>query len=149
MTDALLFQPPLELEGLGQAIEGFQRLQGLPTPDGRVDPDRRTLRRFNEILDPEPFAAGLTVRPLDAGQPTSVESMTSLTPVKASLVSDLVFDWTNVTGKGTISYFQLDEAVVPKWFGVLVPEGVSSFDNIHLFFHPTLAQRLVYMDWVS
>jgi hypothetical protein len=43
----------------------------------------------------------------------------------------------------------LGQAVVPKWFGVLVPEGVSSFDNIHLFFHPTLAQRLVYMDRVS
>lgn len=134
-----VFAPPLELEGLGEAIEGFQRFQGLPVQDGRVDPGGRTLRRFNEILDPETFAAGLTVRPLDPGRATSVES-TSWSPVEASLVSDLVFQWTDVTGKGTISYFQLDEAVVPRWFGVLVPEGVSSFDKIHLFFHPTPAQ---------
>jgi hypothetical protein len=134
-----VFAPPLELEGLAQAIEGFQRFQGLPVQDGRVDPGGRTLRRFNEILDPETFAAGLTVRPFDPGRATSVES-TSWSPVEASLVSDVVFEWTGVTGKGTISYFQLDEAVVPKWFGVLIPEGVSSFDKIHLFFHPTPAQ---------
>ena len=134
-----LFAPPLELDGLGQAIEGFQRFQGLPVQDGRVDPGGRTLRRFNEILDPETFAAGLTVRPFDPGRPASVES-TSWRPVEASLVSDFVFEWTGVTGKGTIFYFQVDEAVVPRWFGVLVPEGVSSFDKIHLFFHPTPAQ---------
>src|SRR5215217_2976662 len=134
-----LFAPPLELDGLGQAIEGFQRFQGLPVQDGRVEPGGRTLRRFNEILDPETFAAGLTVRPFDPGRPASVES-TSWRPVEASLVSDFVFEWTGVTGKGTIFYFQVDEAVVPRWFGVLVPEGVSSFDKIHLFFHPTPAQ---------
>jgi hypothetical protein len=134
-----VFAPPLELDGLGQAVEGFQRFQGLPVIDGRVDPGGRTLRRFNEILDPETFAAGLTVQPLDPGLATSVES-TSWRPVEASLISELVFEWTGVTGKGTISYFQLDEDVVPKWFGVLVPEGVSSFDKIHLFFHPTPAQ---------
>ncbi len=134
-----LFGPPLELEGLGQAIVEFQRFQGLPVQDGLVDPSGRTLRRFNEILDPETFAAGLTVQPFDPGRPASVES-TSWSPVEASLASDLVFEWTGVTGKGTIFYFQVEEAVVPKWFGVLVPEGVSSFDKIHLFFHPTPAQ---------
>jgi hypothetical protein len=55
-------------------------------------------------------------------------------------VSESVFKWTGVTGKGKISYFELDDNVVPRWFGVLVPDGVSSFDKAHIFFHPTPSQ---------
>jgi hypothetical protein len=74
-----------------------------------------------------------------SGLATAVDQ-TTWTPIEASLMSEVVFKWTGATGKGRISYFELDENVVPKWFGVLVPEGVKSFNKAHIFFHPTPAQ---------
>ncbi|MCX7671842.1 MAG: peptidoglycan-binding protein [Anaerolineae bacterium] len=136
-----IFAPPLTIEGLGQAIQAFQAFQGLPVQDGRVDPGGRTLRRINEILNPGEFPAAETVRPLTgvAGLETAVDRET-WTPDPASFVSDFVFRWSRIAGRGKISYFQLSEPLVPRWFGVLVPEGVTSFDKVHIFFHPTPAQ---------
>ena len=41
-----IFAPPLSIDGLGQAIELFQRTQRLPKADGKVDKGGSTLRRF-------------------------------------------------------------------------------------------------------
>jgi hypothetical protein len=143
-----IFGPPLSVEGLGQAIEMFQSCQRLPVRDGRVDPGGATLRRINEILNPgaippappTPEKTG-NVRPMASasGLATAVDQ-TTWTPIEASLVSEMVFRWTGINGRGRISYFELDESAVPRWFGVLVPDGVNSFDKIHIFFHPTPAQ---------
>jgi hypothetical protein len=131
-----IFAPPLSLDGLGQAIAAFQGTQGLMAqPDGRVDPGGATLRRLNAILFPDEIG----ISTLDVGLPVSVDKNT-WTPDEASLATEFVFGWTSAAGRGTIGYFQLSSAVVPRWFGVLVPEGISSFEDVHIFFHPTPAQ---------
>ncbi len=133
-----VFGPPLTTEALGEAVAQFQAVQGLlPHPDGRVDPGGASLRRLNAILFPDEVG----VRPLadQTGLATSVSS-TVWAPDPESLASEYAFRWTSVAGAGQIHYFQLDEAVVPRWFGVLVPDGTVEFDRVHLFFHPTPAQ---------
>jgi hypothetical protein len=133
--------PPLTIADLGDAIEAFQTFQTLPYIDGRVDPGGSTIGRINEILNPAPPVVPGKVRPLQAGagMATAVND-TVWSPVEASLVSDYVFNWEGVTGQGTITYFQLDEQVVPRWFGALVPSGTTEFDKLHIFFHPTPGQ---------
>ena len=151
-----IFAPPLTVEGLGQAIEMFQKFQRLSARDGRVDPGGGTLRRINEILNPgailpvprPPGGTGniLPMTTNTSGLAATVDQNT-WTPNEASLASELVFKWTGVTGKGKISYFELDEKVVPRWFGILVPDGIISFDKAHIFFHPTPGQvRAGYYD---
>lgn len=135
------FAPPLTIDGLGQAIEAFQRFHGLPVQDGRVDPGGRTLRRLNELLNPGATPPAGLVRPLvGAAGLANIVNASTWTPVESSLPLEHVFQWTNVAGSGAISYFQIDEPVAPRWFGALVPHGLTSFDKIHIFFHPTPAQ---------
>jgi hypothetical protein len=141
-----IYAPPLTVEGLGQAIEMFQKVQKLPVKDGRVDPSGGTLRRINEILNPgaappTPVVASGALRPMSntSGLPTSVD-LNTWSPVESSLVSEFVFQWEGRSGKGRMSYFELDENVAPRWFGALVPEGLMSFDKAHIFFHPTPSQ---------
>lgn len=145
-----IFGPPLSVDGLGQAVHAFQTFQKLPARDGRVDRGGNSLRRINEILNPNqapgpapaPAPGGIgTVRELVnvAGLATFVNTAT-WTPVEQSLTTEMVFGWTGVTGAGTIRYFELDEKVVPRWFGVLIPNGTTSFDKAHIFFHPTPGQ---------
>lgn len=132
-----VFAPPLSLDGLAQAIAAFQSAQGLMAqPDGRVDPGGNTLRRINAILFPDEIGVG----PLSVGLPESVDKNT-WTPDEASLVSEFVFGWTSAAGRGTIKYFEFGSAEVPRWFGVLIPEGTMSFEDVHIFFHPTPAQE--------
>ncbi len=144
-----IFAPPLSIDGLAQAIRGFQDFHTLPARDGRVDPGGGTLKKINAVLFP-----GLVPRPptppqgtgrlkvIDAVAHSLVTSVNKPvnTPVEASLVRDLLFDWTVVAGGGRITYFELDEVVVPRWFGVLVPNGTTRFSSVHIFFHPTPAQ---------
>jgi hypothetical protein len=40
----------------------------------------------------------------------------------------------------TTMLFAIADAVVPNWFGVALPRGISDFTRPHLFFHPTPAQ---------
>ncbi|HZO52460.1 MAG TPA: hypothetical protein VFB63_07080 [Bryobacteraceae bacterium] len=61
-------------------------------------------------------------------------------PVEASLTHDKVFEWTTVSGSGSVQYFQIFEDVVPNWFGVVVPDGVTAPRDVLLFFHPTPGQ---------
>lgn len=146
-----IFGPPLSPDGLAQAIESFQRFHRLPVKDGKVDPRGKTLGKINEILEPglappkpapAPTPAGTgVVRPMgDTGALAKTVSKNTWTPVEASLSSELVFQWSGVSGKGKIAYFELDETVVPRWFGVLIPDGVTSFDKANIFFHPTPGQ---------
>jgi hypothetical protein len=65
---------------------------------------------------------------------------TCWSPIEESLKTEFVFRWTSVAGKGNISFFELDQPVVPRYLGVLVPEAVTSFDKVHIFFHPTPGQ---------
>lgn len=144
-----IFAPPLGNEGIAQAIKGFQDFHKLPVRDGRVDPGGGTLKKINAVLfpglvppPPTPPQGTGALKVIDAaahGLATSVNRPVN-TPVEASLVKDLLFDWTVVSGGGRITYFELDEVVVPRWFGVLVPTGTSRFSNVHIFFHPTPAQ---------
>lgn len=145
-----IFAPPLSTDGLGQAIELFQRTQRLPKADGKVDKGGSTLRRINEILNPGalpvpppgPAAPGDgKVRVLQgvSGLAASVNANT-WTPVESSLVNDMVFNWGGAAGSGRIFYFELNDKVVPKWFGVLLPNGVNSFEKVNIFFHPTPSQ---------
>lgn len=138
-----VYAVPLSIQGLIEAIELFQKVQNLSPRDGKVEPTSDTLRRINEILNPgmAPPAPGGTIRPLSntTGLAAAV-NQTTWTPIESSLVSEFVFQWGGVQGGGKISYFELDEKVVPRWFGVLVPSGVSSFNRAHIFFHPTPSQ---------
>lgn len=125
------------------AIRSFQNFYSLPAT-GRIDRNDLTLRRINEVLNPGavPAAAASArsgaLRPL-ALRETMVDSvrMNTPTPNLNSFKSDWVFSWEGCFGSGKIYYFELDEDVVPNWFGVLVPDGLSSFEHVHLFFHPT------------
>ena len=139
-----IYAPPLSIEGLIEAIKLFQSFQGLPHVDGRVDVNGQTLLRINEILNPgaPPPAGGL--RRLENPALATAANKNTWTPVESSLVTNLVFEWTSVAGQGTITYFQLDEHVVPRWFGALVPAGTADFDRLHLFFHPTPRQAHYY-----
>src|ERR1700761_1828674 len=40
----------------------------------------------------------------------------------------------------TTMLFQLDANVVPNWFGVAIPHGVTDFTKPHIFFHPSPGQ---------
>ena len=64
---------------------------------------------------------------------------------------DWVIDPTSVAGSEPLRFvsadvqastmlFQIDAPVVPNWFGVAVPSGITSFTDPVLFFHPTPAQ---------
>ena len=142
--------PAASLTELTQAIQNFQeherRFQRLKIVDGRVDPNGSTLRCINNCLagngpalQPPPGAGGGTLTFLQ-GRPDlsrTVIDCTAKSPVESSLTSDYLFDWTKVVGQGKIYYFQMTDDVVPKWYGVLVPAGTTSFNRIHLFFHPT------------
>ena len=140
-----LFAPPLTIEGLAEAIRSFQGFQTLPARDGRVEPTGGTLRRLNQILRPgespapTPLPSGTgTVKPLtDTTALQMSVNQRTFTPVETSLQTSVVFEWGGVDGGGQISYFEVDANVVPRWFGILVPNGVTSFDKAHIFFHPT------------
>ena len=67
------------------------------------------------------------------------------------LTNDWVLDPTSVDGSGPLAFvksdmntttmlFEIDAPVVPNWFGVAVPSGITSFVDPVLFFHPTPAQ---------
>ena len=62
-----------------------------------------------------------------------------------------VVDPASVPGSGNLAFLGLDaevttllfaiaDNVVPNWFGVAVPRGISDFTRPHLFFHPTPGQ---------
>jgi len=134
-----IFAVPLGLDWLGDAIAHFQGVQGLmATPDGRIDPGGGTLRRINAILFPD--EVGVRRLADTDGLATAVGPDPVWAPDQVSLVSDFVFQWVGVAGTGSIHYFQLDAPVVPRWFGVLVPEDTTEFDRVYVFFHPTPAQ---------
>ncbi len=138
---------------LEKAIENFQKHEMqygyLKIVDGRIDPHGSTLRRINAYLGGDNLTAPptpgggvgtLTFLPSRAELPEEVTTSTAKTPIEDSLIRDFLFDWTVVVGHGRIHYFQLTENVVPKWYGVLVPDNTVSFNNVHLFFHPTPGQ---------
>jgi len=62
------------------------------------------------------------------------------TPVEYSLANEQVIRWTSVSGSGSVQYFQIFEDVVPNWYGVVVPDGVSAPSDVLLFFHPLPGQ---------
>lgn len=66
-------------------------------------------------------------------------------------LNDWILDPTSVVGSGPLAFvqsgmqtttmlFQIDAPVVPNWFGVAVPSGITSFTDPVLFFHPTPSQ---------
>ena len=145
-----VFAPPLSTSGLAEAIKSFQEAQGLPAKDGKVDKAGATLRRINAILNP-----GASPSPAPAPKPSRSGAIRRLAsrpgmgeavsgnvwaPIDTSLSSEMVFKWAGVSGKGRVFYFELDEDVVPNWFGVLVPNGVAVSGKVHIFFHPTTSQ---------
>lgn len=142
--------PPTSLAALGKAIKAFQTRQVLQVRDGKVDKVGNTIRRLNLLLGspapqpgPKPSPPGNTgqIRPIaDIGTLKREIKQTSWSPNQASLRSELLFQWTGVAGAGRLFYFELDEKVVPRWFGVLVPSGEVDFSKVHLFCHPLPGQ---------
>lgn len=139
---------PLSISALGEAIKQFQIRQQLPARDGRVDPGGKTLKKINEILN----GGVLPIPPLPNIRTGAVKNIPDMikginrsanTPIEASLLSDWVIKWGTVEGGGIIHFFELDEDVVPNWFGVLVPNGLASFEHLHIFFHPTPSNRQI------
>lgn len=145
-----LYAVPLSIGFLAESIEYFQKFHKLPKADGRVDRHGSTINKINSILfpgqNPVPPAptnnTGL-LQKMDVSQiglPTSVGGVT-WTPIEESLKSEMVFKWGGTpAGSGEITYFQLDGNVIPKYFGVLIPKGVTDFSKVHFFFHPTPGQ---------
>lgn len=134
--------PPSSIGDLIRAIYKFQEFQNLLVRDGKVDKDGSTLRRINQLLNPN-------IPVPSSGQPGSLRYMPEMTnyvkygvysPIEQSLKSDFAFRWNVVAGGGVSYYFELTEKVVPNWFGVLVPDGISDFSKVHIFFHPTPGQ---------
>jgi hypothetical protein len=69
----------------------------------------------------------------------------------AQSLNDWVLDPVSVAGSGPLAFvkadmrtttllFEIDAPVVPNWFGVAVPSGITSFTDPVLFFHPTPLQ---------
>jgi hypothetical protein len=69
----------------------------------------------------------------------------------AHSLNDWLLDPASVDGSGPLAFvkgdmdttsllFEVDAPVVPNWFGVSVPSGITSFVDPILFFHPTPAQ---------
>jgi len=69
----------------------------------------------------------------------------------AHSISDWMIDPASVAGSDPLAFLQgtmqstamlfaIDAPVVPNWFGVSVPSGITSFTDPVLFFHPTPAQ---------
>ena len=48
--------------------------------------------------------------------------------------------FSGLDGQVTTKLFAIAEAVVPNWFGVALPSGLSDFSRPHIFFHPTPGQ---------
>jgi hypothetical protein len=48
--------------------------------------------------------------------------------------------FTGYSGEVTTMLFAISDNVVPNWFGVAVPHGLSDFTRPHIFFHPTPGQ---------
>lgn len=48
--------------------------------------------------------------------------------------------FTPASASVTTMLFQIDAAVVPNWFAVAVPSGITSFTNATIYFHPTPGQ---------
>lgn len=138
--------PPVGLPELGRAIRHFQTKQVLPVRDGKVDRVGNTIRRINQLLNrgagPQPKPSRTGALRAMAAHPSLLGSVdrNTWTPDFASFTRDLVFNWTGVAGKGRVFYFEIDDLVVPRWYGVLVPEGTTVFDRVHLFFHPLPGQ---------
>ncbi|MGH9818976.1 MAG: peptidoglycan-binding domain-containing protein, partial [Pyrinomonadaceae bacterium] len=143
-----IFAPPLSVGGLGEAIKSFQEFQKLRVHDGKVDPAGSTLRRINEILNPgwlppvprPPTGSGI-LRSMQAppGAPTSIGSGFA-SPLLKSLITEMEFEFIPLSGTGRIVYFEIDDNVVPNWFGVVVPNGLTDFRHAHIFFHPLPSQ---------
>jgi hypothetical protein len=48
--------------------------------------------------------------------------------------------FSGLDGQVTTKLFAIADAVVPNWFGVALPAGLSDFTRPHIFFHPTPGQ---------
>jgi len=144
---ALQFHPALATDGIFgiktlARVKDFQALAKIAM-DGIVGP--QTWSALMAILGhnftpPEGPAVQFKRLSGIAELKKTLNTQVVLAPVEMSLISEYVFTWTSIAGAGKIHYFELEEKVIPKWYGVLVPQGVSSFDRVHLFFHPIPAQ---------
>lgn len=138
-------QPPLGIGELGDAIERFQRFHTLPLPDGLINKGKTTLKKIDSLLSVTPGPSDtltltrMDISHLDLGVFITKET---LVPVETSLRNDLVFEWDlSPNAIGLVTYFRIEENVVPKYFGVLTPYLTSSYDRAHIFFHPTPSQN--------
>jgi hypothetical protein len=75
---------------------------------------------------------------LHGGTGTIATTSWVVDPASVPGVGKLVFLGRDV--QVTTFLFQIAADVVPNWFGVAVPQGLTEFGNLHVFFHPTPAQ---------
>lgn len=57
-----------------------------------------------------------------------------------SVTGSMDLKFNTLTCEFDVYVFQIEEQVVPNWFGVVVPKGMNDFSNVHIFFHPLPGQ---------
>lgn len=133
-------------QDLVSAIKEFQFTEFLED-DGIIATKGNTLARINALLATDtplpksrqrPQQTGFIQRidPPDGAPTTFATAIQGIGPLPQSLVRDFTFDFEPTIGTGRIEYFELDEDVVPNWFGVVIPDSVTEFNSAHIFFHP-------------
>jgi len=75
---------------------------------------------------------------LHSGTGTHQDSKWLVVPSSVPGMGKLQFvgQWVQVT----TMLFQLNAKVVPNWFGVAIPHGITDFTKVNIFFHPMPAQ---------
>jgi len=71
---------------------------------------------------------------------TGTFATTSWVVEPASVPGSGLLDFTGKDVSVRTFLFEIAANVVPNWFGVAVPTGLTGFGNVHVFFHPTPAQ---------
>src|SRR5262249_10343394 len=71
---------------------------------------------------------------------TGTWSATPRQVISASVPGSAALQFTNRSVQVTTRLFAIADNVVPNWFGVAIPPGITDFTKGHVFFHPMPAQ---------
>jgi hypothetical protein len=71
---------------------------------------------------------------------TGIQRATNWVVEAASVPGSATMAFTGLDEQVTTKLFEISDAVVPNWFGVALPRGLSDFTRPHIFFHPTPGQ---------
>jgi len=71
---------------------------------------------------------------------TGTQRATNWVVDPGSVPGSAAMTFSGLDAQVTTKLFAIGAAVVPNWFGVAVPAGLSDFSRPHIFFHPTPGQ---------